>query len=175
VSIKAIELKSRIVEELTDKIKNASSLVIVDYKGLSVSQDTTLRNMMREQGVEYKVLKNRLLKRAFNALGYTEFDKDLEGPTAVAFGGKDLATPARVINSAIKDFKKITVKCGLVDGTYLNPQGVTALASLPSKEVLIAKLLGTMLAPLSGLAGVLNNTIAALPRVISKIAEKKAE
>lgn len=175
VSVKAIQEKSAIVDQIVDKINNASSIVLIEYQGLTVFQDTKLRNMFRENGVEYKVLKNRLVKRAFNQLGYTDFDKDLEGPTAVAFGSSDIAAPAKVVTDAIKEFKKIKVKSGFVDGTYLDVQGVNALASLPSREVLIAKMLGSMLSPVTRLAGVLNNTIAALPRVLQAIAEQKAE
>lgn len=175
MSTKAIQEKSIKVDQVADKIKNASSLVLIDYQGLTVMQDTKLRNMFRDQDVEYKVIKNRILVRAFNQLGYTDFDKDLEGPTAVAFGGKDLAAPAKVLNDAIKEFKKIKIKSGLVDGVYLDSKEVSAIAALPSREVLIAKMLGSLMSPISRLAGVLNNTIAALPRVISKIAEKKAE
>jgi len=175
VSKKAIQEKSVIVDGIAEKIENSASLVLIDYQGLTVFQDTKLRNMMRANGVEYKVLKNRLLQRAFNKLGYTDFDKDLEGPTAVAFSSKDVAAPAKVLNEAVKEFKKLKVKSGLVDKTYLNTEDVAAIASLPSKEVLIAKMLGSLLAPITKLAGVLNNTVAALPRVISKIAEKKAE
>lgn len=175
MSIKAIQEKSIIVEQIKEKIKNSPSLVLIEYQGLTVFQDTKLRNMFRANGIEYKVLKNRLLQRAFNELGYSQFDKDLEGPTAVAFGSNDLAAPAKLIGDAMKEFKKIKVKSGLADNTYLSPNDVTALASLPSKEVLIAKMLGSMLSPVTKFASVLNNTIAALPRVLNAIAEKKAE
>lgn len=175
MSKKAIEEKSKIVDQLVEKIENASSLVLIDYKGLTVTQDTKLRNHFRQSGVEYKVLKNRLLKRAFNQLGYADFDKDLEGPTAVAFGSEDMAAPARIVKDSIKEFKKISVKSGLVDGVYLQADGVTTLASLPTKEELIAKMLGSMMSPVTRFASVLNNTIAALPRVLNAIAEQKSQ
>jgi large subunit ribosomal protein L10 len=174
VSKIAIQEKSVVVDQIIEKIKNAPSLVIIDYQGLTVFQDTKFRNMFRANGVEYKVLKNTLLRRALNSLGYNQFDKDLEGPTAVAFASTDMAAPAKIVGDAIREFKKIKVKCGLVDGTYLDAEGVNGLANMPSKEVLIAKLLGTMLAPVTGLASVLNQTIAALPRVLQAAADKMA-
>lgn len=175
MSVKAIQQKSAIVDEVSEKINNASSVILVDYQGLTVAQDTKLRTMFREKGVVYKVIKNRILIRSFNKLGYSDFDKDLEGTTAVAFGGKDLSAPAKVLTDAIKEFKKIKIKSGLLDGEYLTPQEVNAVALLPSRDVLIAKMLGSMLSPITGLASVLNNTVAALPRVLQAIADKKAE
>jgi len=175
LSEKAIQLKSQIVDEVVEMISKSSSLVLIDYKGLTVAQDTELRNEFRSQGVDYKVIKNRILVRAFNKLGYTGFDSDLEGPTAVAFGSEDITAPAKVLTAKAKQFPKIKIKSGLVDGTYLDVAGVRSIASLQSKEVLIAKMLGSLLAPISGLAGVLNNTLASLPRVLQAVADAKAE
>lgn len=174
MSKKAIQEKSLIVDQIIEKIKKSSSLVLIDYQGLTVFQDTKLRNQFRASGVEYKVLKNRLVQRALEQLGYKGFNKDLEGPTSIAFGTTDMAAPAKILNEAVKEYKKLRVKCGLVDGSYLSANDVTALAALPSKAVLISKLLGAMQSPITGLASVLNNVVASLPRVLQQIAEKKA-
>lgn len=155
MSEQAISVKKEIVEEIKAKIKNASSIVLVDYKGLTVKQDTEFRAKMRKADVEYKVLKNRLVKIAFNELGYKDFDHALEGPTAVAFGGADAIAPAKIVYEGIKDYNKIIAKCGMMDGAYVDEAGVKAIASLPSKEVLLAKMCGSMLAPISKLAYVL--------------------
>ena len=168
----ALEEKKQLVEELKGKINAAKSVVIVDYKGLSVFEDTELRKTLREANVEYRVLKNRLMQKAFNELGYTDFDEALNGPTAVAFANGDPVAPAKILLDSADKTKKLTVKCGMVDGTYITVDGVKELATLPPKEVLLAKLLGTLEAPISGLARVLNETVAGLARVLNAIAEK---
>ena len=168
----ALEEKKQLVEELKEKIGAAQSIVIVDYKGLTVYEDTELRKTLREANVEYRVLKNRLMQKALNELGYTEFDEALNGPTAVAFAMTDPSAPAKILLESADKTKKVSIKCGMVDGAYITPDGVKELATLPPKEVLIAKLLGTMSAPISGLARVLNETISGLARVLNQIAEK---
>ena len=168
----ALEEKKKLVEELKEKIGAAKSIVIVDYKGLTVFEDTELRKTLREANVEYRVLKNRLMQKAFNELGYTDFDEALNGPTAVAFANGDPVAPAKILLEKADSTKKITVKCGMVDGAYITTDGVKELATLPPKEVLLAKLLGTLEAPISGLARVLNETVAGLARVLNAIAEK---
>ena len=168
----ALEEKKKLVEELKEKISAAKSVVIVDYKGLTVFEDTELRKTLREANVEYRVLKNRLMQKAFNELGYADFDEALNGPTAVAFANGDPVAPAKILLDSADKTKKISVKCGMVDGTYITEDGVKELATLPPKEVLLAKLLGTLEAPISGLARVLNETISGLARVLNQIAEK---
>jgi len=168
----ALEEKKQLVEELKEKIGAAKSVVIVDYKGLSVFEDTELRKTLREANVEYRVLKNRLMQKAFNELGYTDFDEALNGPTAVAFANGDPVAPAKILLDSADKTKKLSIKCGMVDGTYITVDGVKELATLPPKEVLLAKLLGTLEAPISGLARVLNETVAGLARVLNAIAEK---
>ena len=168
----ALEEKKQLVEELKAKIGAAKSIVIVDYKGLSVFEDTELRKTLREANVEYRVLKNRLMQKAFNELGYSDFDEALNGPTAVAFANGDPVAPAKILLDSADKTKKLTVKCGMIDGSYITTDGVKELATLPPKEVLLAKLLGTLQAPISGLARVLNETVAGLARVLNAIAEK---
>lgn len=150
------EEKKAVVEEIKGKIQAANSVVLVDYKGLTVAQDTELRANFRKSGVEYKVYKNRLAKIAFNELGYNQFDDSFEGPTAIAFGMEDSVAPARITYEGIKKFNKMQAKCGLMDGGFMDEAQVKVIASLPSKEVLLAKMLGSMLAPISKLAYVLN-------------------
>ena len=166
------DLKVKQVEELTELFKNAESFVIVDYKGLTVDQDTALRNRFRQAGVSYHVFKNRLVKIALNNLGMTEFDDDLNGPSAFAIATKEISAPAKIALEAIDEFKKMAVKSGMVSNKRLDETGVKSLATLPSKDVLIAQLLGMLQSPVRGLAGTLNSIVASLPRVISAIAQK---
>ncbi len=159
-----LEQKKRQVEEIKKMVSEASSFVLIDYCGISVAQDTELRNEFRKNDVKYAVIKNRLLKIALNELGYTQFDEALNGPTAVAFGGENLAAPAKIANDKAAAFKKMKIKCGMVDGIFLDEAGVKRLATLPSREGLIAMLLGMLQAP-----------VAAFARAIDAIAKKKAE
>lgn len=151
------------VAEIKEKLQNASSFVLLDYKGISVAEDTELRSEFRKNGVTYHVYKNRLVKIALNELGYTQFDDALNGPTAVAMGSTDIAAPAKIALEKSKAFKKMEVKCGLVDGSFLDKEGCTTLATLPSREGLISQILGLLQSPVAGLA-----------RAIAAIAEKQA-
>ncbi len=161
------------VEEITEKIKAAKSVVLVDYNKLTVAEVSALRNKCREANCEYKVYKNTLVRKALNDLGYHDFDADLNGPTAIAFGA-DETSAARVMVAASKDYEeKIVIKSAFVDSAYVDKAGVKALATMPSKEELIAKMLGSMQAPLSNFAGVLNNLVAGIVRVLGAIAEQK--
>ncbi|MCH5146385.1 MAG: 50S ribosomal protein L10 [Clostridiales bacterium] len=168
------EAKKVVVAEITEKIKASKSVVFVDYNGLTVAEVSALRNKCREAGCEYKVYKNTLVRKALNDLGFKDFDSDLNGPTAMAFG-KDETGAAKIMATAAKDYeKKITLKSAFVDNSYVDKKGVSALATMPSKEELLAKLLGSLQAPIANLAGVLNNMLAALPRALNAVAEKKA-
>ena len=153
---KAIELKSQVVSEIVEKLEKSSSAIVVDYKGLTVEEVTELRKKMREAGVEYKVYKNTLVTLAANELGLGDLVQYLEGPVSIAFGYEDATAPARVLNNFAKDHKKLELKAGIVDGIVYDKAGVEKLATIPSKEVLIAKLLGSFKAPLSNLAYLLN-------------------
>lgn len=128
---------------------------------------------MRKSGIEYRVLKNRLVNIALNELGYTQFGEALNGPSAVAFSYDDIVAPAKILVDNAKQFPKVEIKCGMVDKTYIDKNGVVALAALPSKEILVAKLLGTMQAPISGFARVLKGTIGGLAIALKAIADKK--
>lgn len=169
------EAKKVVVEEIKEKIQNAKSVVLVKFSGLTVSEDTELRREFRKNNVEYKVLKNTLVRKAFNDLGVTDFDEDLNGPTSVAFG-LDETGAAKIIMGAVKKYDtKVAIKSAFVDGGRVDANGVKALASMPSKEELIAKMLGSMQAPLSNFVGVLSAMPRSLVIALNAIAEKKAQ
>lgn len=169
------EAKKVVVEEIKEKIQNSKSVVFVSFKGLSVAEDTELRREFRKNNVEYKVLKNTLVRRAFNDLGVKDFDEDLNGPTSVAFGADETGA-AKIIMDAVKKYDtKVAVKCAYVDGGKVNVDGVKALASMPSKEELIAKMLGSLQAPITNFVGVLSAMPRSLVIALNAIAEKKAQ
>lgn len=159
-----IEEKAKQVEEIKQKIQAAKSIVLVDYMGLTVSEDTELRKDMRANKCEYGVLKNRLVKKAFNDLGMTQFDEALNGPTAVAFSNYDEVAPAKTIATAMGKFNKIVIKCGMIEGEFMDDRKIKQISEIPSKEILLAKMLGSMQAPISKLAICIN-----------KIAEQKQQ
>ena len=157
-----LELKKELVESIKSELKEANSIIFVDYRGITVAEDTTMRKEFRENGVTYKVFKNRLLVRALNDLGYTDYDpKMFEGTTAVAYSSDEVA-PARIFCKHSEQFKKMAVKFGIVNGQIASKEKVEELAKIPSKEVLIAMLLGTLNAP-----------VAAFARALNAIAEKQ--
>ena len=169
-----VEAKKQIVEEIKGKITNAKSVVLVNYSGLTVAEDTEFRTAFRKAGVEYKVFKNTLVRKAFNELGVNDFDSDLNGPTAVAFGSDEI-TPAKTAMAEIKKLEdKIKVKSAYVDGKRADVAEVKALASMPSKEELVAKMLGSMQAPLTNFVGVLTAMPRGLVVALNAIAEKNA-
>lgn len=154
--------KAAQIEEIKEKIGKCGAFVVVDYKGISVADDTKLRSDFRKNDVEYRVLKNRLVLRALSELNIGGFEGHLEGPTAIAFAYGDPLAAAKVVSENAKTVKAIEVKCGLMDGAYIDAETVAKLAAIPSKEVLLAQLLGLLQSPISGLA-----------RAIQQIAEKK--
>ncbi len=169
------EAKKLVVEDIKEKIQNAKSVVFVKFSGLSVAEDTELRREFRKNNVEYKVLKNTLIRRAFNDLGITDFDEDLNGPTSVAFGADETGA-SKVIIDAVKKYQdKVSVKSAYVDGGKVDANGVKALAAMPSKEELIAKMLGSMQAPLTNFVGVLSAMPRSLVIALNAIAEKQAQ
>lgn len=148
-----IQMKEQHVHEIADRIKKAQSIVFFDYRGLTVDEVTNLRVEMRKAGVEYIVLKNSMVERACDEVGIDASVKEmLKGPSAFAFGYDDAVAPAKILKDFIKKVKKCTIKGGIVDGTVTDAKGIEALADLPPREVLIARLLGSMMSPISGLA-----------------------
>ena len=154
---KVLESKKAIVDALADKMQNATSVVFVDYKGITVAQDTELRNKFREAGVEYSVVKNTLTRFAANKIGYSEFDELLNGTTAMASTTDDPIAPARIVSEFAKKNKNILkIKGGLVEGKVQSVENLAAFGELPSKNALIAQVLGTFLAPITSLAYVID-------------------
>ena len=154
---KVLSEKQAIVAELTEKLKSAASGVLVDYKGITVAEDTALRTECRGNELDYAVVKNTLLRFAIKECGLDEMDEALNGTTSLALSHGDPIAPMRVINKFAKQFNgdKFTIKAGFMDGKVLSMDEISALAELPSKEVLQAQVLGTMLAPITSLAIVL--------------------
>ena len=146
---KSIEIKKGVVADIKQKFEKAQSAVLVDYRGLNVAEDTELRNQLRKAGVEYAVLKNTMINLAVKDMGIDDIKAHLEGPTAVAFGYEDAIAPAKVLSEFIKKSKKMSIKCGVCDGAYIDEAGVQALANTPSREVLIAKIMGSMMSSVS--------------------------
>ena len=148
-----LEQKKAIVAELTEKLQNAASGVLVDYKGITVAEDTALRNELRKNNVEYAVVKNTLLRFAFNNVGLNELDDQLNGATSLAVCMDDPVAPARVIAEFAKKLNgKFEIKGGFMDGKPVDLATIQSLASIPALPVLQAQVLGTMLAPITGLA-----------------------
>ena len=149
---KQTEMKQSIVSEIAELFKDAKSIVFVDYRGITVAEDTKLRREFRSNDCTYKVYKNRLIMRALDQLGISDYDKSLlEGTTAVAVGMDEVA-PAKVFGDAIKNYKKMEFKFGIVNGKMTSKEQVEALSKLPAKPVLISMLLGMLNAPVSSLA-----------------------
>ena len=146
---KNIEVKKGVVADIKQKFEKAQTAVLVDYRGLNVAEDTELRNQLRKAGVEYAVLKNTMINLAIKDMNLDGMKAHLEGPTAVAFGYEDAVAPAKILSEFAKKNKNVTIKCGVVDGGFIDESGVQALASTPSREVLIAKIMGSMMSSVS--------------------------
>lgn len=151
---KNLAAKEQSVSEIKEKLQKASSMVFVDYKGINVEQVTELRKRCREAGVDYKVYKNTLFKRAAKEANVSGIEEILEGTVAVAFGYNDVVAPAKAMNQFIKDFPKTTIalKGGLVEGVVMDATNIKALGDLPSKEILLSMLLGALQGNLRNLA-----------------------
>ena len=156
-----VELKQPIVQEIADSIKDAQSVVVVDYRGITVAQDTELRKALREAGITYKVYKNTLVKRAIEGTEFASLADSLEGPNAFAISTTDATAPARVLSEFAKKAPKLEIKAGVVEGTFYDENGMKAIASIPSRDVLLGRLFGSMQSPVANFA-----------RVIKQIAEK---
>ena len=159
-----VELKQPIVEEISANIKDAQSVVLVDYLGLSVAEDTQLRKQLREAGVTYKVYKNTMIRFAAKGTAFEALEPNLEGPTALAVSKTDATAPARILAEFAKKADKLELKVGVVEGTYYDAKAINVIASIPSREILLGRLLGSMQSPITNFA-----------RVLNQIAEKKGE
>ena len=151
-----VELKQPIVDEIANSIKDAQAVVLVNYSGLTVEQDTILRKELREAGVHYKVYKNTMMKRAFAGTALESLTKDLDGTNAIAISKDDATAPARIIAKFAKTAPKLEMVSGVVEGNYYDKAGMEALANVPSREELLGKLLGSIQSPIANLAHVLN-------------------
>ncbi|MDO4487143.1 MAG: 50S ribosomal protein L10 [Bacillota bacterium] len=154
--------KQLIIDEIKDKFERAESAVVIDYIGITVAQADAMRKKLREADVDYTVYKNTLVKRAIAGTKYEALSEVLEGPSGLAFSYNDATAPARVLNESIKEFKKMEFKGGVVEGDVYNKEEIQAIASIPSREVLISKFMGSIQSPIANFA-----------RVVSQIAEQK--
>lgn len=159
-----IDGKQVVVEEIKAKLNGASSITLVDYRGLTVEQDTTLRRELREAGVEYKVYKNTMVNFAIEGTEFAELSKHLEGPTAIAISYADATAGPRVLAKIAKTNEKLEFKAGVVEGTYYDANGMVAIGNIAPREELLGRLLGSFKSPISSFA-----------RVLKQIAEKDAE
>ena len=151
-----VELKQPIVQEISEQIKDAQSVVVVDYRGLTVAEDTQLRKQLREAGVAYKVYKNTLVNFAIKGTDFESLSDVLEGPNAFAISTTDATAPARVIAKFAKTAPALEIKAGVVEGTFYDADGMKAIATIPSREELLSKLLGSMQSPITNFARVIN-------------------
>ena len=156
-----VKLKQPIVQEISEQIKDAQSVVVVDYRGLTVAEDTQLRKQLREAGVAYKVYKNTLVNFAIKGTDFESLSDVLEGPNAFAISTTDATAPARVIAKFAKTAPALEIKAGVVEGTFYDADGMKAIATIPSREELLSKFLGSIQSPITNFA-----------RVINQIAEK---
>ena len=167
------EQKAEQVELLTEKLKKAKVAVLTDYRGLKVSQIQELRGKLRTGGVEYRVVKNTLARRAADAAGYKDLESQLKGPVAIAFGNDDLSLPPRLINEFVRTTRlKLEVVGGLVEGRVFNRDQIKQLADLPSREVLLAQLLGTLQSPVGQLVGIMQTPLQQLLGVLDAYKSK---
>jgi large subunit ribosomal protein L10 len=150
-----VELKAPVVQEIAAKIDGAQSAVLVDHRGMTVAQDTELRKRLREAGVEYKVYKNTMMKRAFEGTDFAALDEYLEGPSALAVSKDDATAPARILYEFAKEAKQLEIKAGVVEGKAYNYDELSEIAKIPSREILLGRLFGSWQSPVSSFARIL--------------------
>lgn len=172
-SEKILQQKQEYVEQLTEKLNSSIAGVVVKYEGITVAEDTALRRKMREAGVDYAVVKNTMLRRAAEKTGLGELDNVLEGTTALALSETDHVAAAKILCEFAEKSKTFEVKAGFVEGKVIGAEEVKELAKMPPKEVLVAKVLGGLNAPISGFVGVLNANLRGLAVALNAIAEKQ--
>ncbi len=172
-SAKALEQKKAIVSELTEKFKSSCAGVVVSYQGINVADDTKLRKNLRESGVEYMVAKNTLLRRAAKEAGLEDLNSVFEGSTAIAISENDYVAASKILCEFAKEHEFFKIKSGFIDSSVIDEKEIKNLAKLPSREVLIAQVLGGLNAPIAGLANVLNGMVRSLVVALSAIAQKQ--
>ena len=151
-----VELKQPVVQEISERIQGAQSIVLVDHRGLTVEQDTQLRRELREAGVSYKVYKNTMMNFAFKGTEFEGLSQYLEGPSTMAVSTTDATAPARILAKFAKTADKLEIKAGVVEGTVYDAAGIAVIANIPSREELISKLLGSLQSPITNFARVMN-------------------
>ena len=156
MSKEAWQEKQVIIDEIREKLEKAQSAVVVDYMGITVAQADAMRKKLREADVDYTVYKNTLVKRAIEGTDYEVLSDALSGPSAFAISYDDVTAPARVINEVIQEYKKMEFKAGVIEGQFFDAEGVNQIAKIPSREVLIAKFMGSIQSPITNFARVLN-------------------
>ena len=159
-----VEIKKPVVDEISEKIKNAQAVVLVDYRGLTVAQDTELRKQLRAEGVSYKIYKNTMMNFAFEGTDFAQMKDLLNGPSAMAVCESDPAAPARILYKFAKTAEKLEIKGGVVEGKFYDSQALSEVATIPSRDELLSRFLGSIQSPVTNFA-----------RVIKQIAEKKSE
>ena len=164
MSVEHLKQKQAVIDEIKGKLEKAQSAVVIDYIGITVEQADAMRKKLREANVDYTVYKNTLVSRAIEGTKYEGLKNVLSGPSAFAFSYDDAVAPARVLSGIIKEYKKMEFKAGVIEGTYYDAEGVKAIASLPSREELIAKFMGSIQSPVSKFV-----------RTLQAIADAKAE
>ena len=161
------------IAEVKELLTNSKCTILVDYCGLTVAQDTKLRRAMRQAGVKYSVVKNNFVRIAAQEAGIEGLESFLEKNTAIASSPEDPVVAAKIITDFAKENKVMTIKAGILDGKVISAEDIKALASLPSREVLLAKMLGSMMSPISGLANVLQGTIRNFVYVLDAVRKEK--
>ena len=165
--------KAATVAEITSRLKASSTAVLADYRGMTVGQMRDLRSKLRDGNIEMMVVKNTLARRAAKAAGYEPLSAELVGPIAMLFAADDVSGPARILNDYIRANRKMAIKGGLLEGQVIKADVVTELADLPSREVLLSRLLGAMQAPLGSLASVLQAPMSKLARTLDAVRSQK--
>ncbi len=151
-----VELKQPIIREIASQVEGAQAVVLVDYRGLNVAEDTELRKGLREAGITYKVYKNTMMKRAFEGTEFEKLDSALEGPNAIAISKEDATAPARILAKYAKTMQALEIKAGIVEGDFYDAEAMQVIAAIPSREELLAKLLGSLQSPMANFARVIN-------------------
>ena len=165
--------KAATVADLTSRLKASSTAVLADYRGMTVGQMRDLRTKLRGGGIEMVVVKNTLARRAAKAAGYEPLSAELVGPIAMLFAVDDVSAPARILNDYIRANRKMVIKAGLLEGQIIKADAVTELADLPSREILLSRLLGAMQAPLGNLASVLQAPLTKFARTLDAVRTQK--
>ena len=171
----SLENKKVVVGEITEKMKDSKVFIVADYRGLTVAEVTKLRKELRDAGVEFKVMKNTLMNIAANDLGLEGIQDYFKGPTAVAFGADDVVAPAQILSKFAKQYPALEIKAGILEGSFVSASDIKALADLPSREVLLAKLANVMQSPIAGMANVLQGPIRKLGYALVEIQKVKEQ